>query len=931
MQGMVVYPTAGYLVVAIEAARRRAEQADIEICQYELREVIVGSALVLSDDTDAETTINLRPYTEGTRGSSDVWDEFRVCSWTSKRGWTEHCTGQVRVRSDPKQQSAAISSPFDTQIAYTKAQIARIQKSATHHLDMSHMYQVLSDLGAGYGPIFQDIGNCYSSPHNSFGDLHVRDTRSVMPKGFEPPLTIHPSFLHGLLHFAWPLLGQGLGRMDLDTLYMPTMIKRVTVGLNVPTKAGQFLKGYCSGSLSLPSPEPTKFDLFATEEGSTEPIITIDGLVMTPLRNPDTRREDTHKLCYKIDWHPLAEVENTVEGDIQIRRCATENLDLDYIHKDKDANTNEQTEQKGKVSVRDFGDIDFSQKQLVLLQTEATSLRYLTEDGFEGLKTALLKAQTVLWVYWADSPDAQMTVGLTRTLRSETLARIATLGLCPVDIETPEKSIQAAISALWPTDGKQPSKDLEFQAKGSELFVQRIVEDGVANSFVHNETHDMTISTQPFRQLGRRFKIQIRNPGALDSLHLVNDNPLPLGKDQIELRVKVSGLNFKDIVVSMGQLAQSYLGIEYSGIVSNIGSNVKNFKIGQRVMAMPEGCFSTYARCSATSAAEIPANMSFEVAASVPVVFCTACYSLFGLGQLQAGERVLIHAGAGGVGQAAIMLAQTIGADIFVTVGSLHKKQFLMSQYDIPESRIFYSRDASFARSIRRATGDFGVDVIVNSLAGDLFARDLGVSRAPFEHNVNFSSVDLTKVGKFKPQLMKRLLGDVGRLLSERSVHPVRPLSVYRISEIEKAFRTLQNGKSMGKIVVVPHEGDQVKAVAPKTSPTLLRPDASYILVGGAGGLGRSIAKWMSSKGAKTIIPVSRQATIDEKVRSLIDTVAPLGVQIIVKACNVSSQGSVEACTVFYQQISLCRATFMRITEPVHVRELITAPTASAP
>ncbi|EKV05519.1 hypothetical protein PDIG_11230 [Penicillium digitatum PHI26] len=81
----------------------------------------------------------------------------------------------------------------------------------------------------------------------------------------------------------------------------------------------------------------------------------------------------------------------------------------------------------------------------------------------------------------------------------------------------------------------------------------------------------------------------------------------------------------------------------------------------------------------------------------------------------------------------------------------------------------------------------------------------------PFEHNVNFSSVDLTKVGKFKPQLMKRLLGDVGRLLSERSVHPVRPLSVYRISEIEKAFRTLQNGKSMGKIVVVPHEGDQVK------------------------------------------------------------------------------------------------------------------------
>ncbi|KGO61703.1 Acyl transferase/acyl hydrolase/lysophospholipase [Penicillium expansum] len=957
MQGMVVYPMAGYLVMAIEAARRLAEQADIQISQFELREVIVGSALVLSDDTDAETTITLRPYAEGTRGSSDIWDEFRVCSWTSKRGWTEHCTGQVRVRSDPKQQAATISSPFETQTTHTKAQIARIQEAATHHLDMSHMYQVLSDLGAGYGPIFQDIDNCYSSPHHSFGDLHVRDTRSVMPKGFEPPLTVHPSFLDGLLHFAWPLLGQGLGRMDLDTLYMPTMIKRVTVGLNAPTTAGEYLKGYCSGSSSLPFPAPTKFNLFATPEGSTEPIITIDGLVMTPLRNPDMHREETRKLCYKIDWHPLTEVENAVEGDDQDRNSPAEYCG--HTDTPGDANTNGNTEQKGnahangdhikpnhdlfithfgkadgiadklrialsdtsgrQVSIGTFGKMDFSQKYLVLLQTGASSLRYLTKDVFEELKKALFKAQTVLWVYRTDSPDAQMTVGLARTLRSETLARIATLGLAPVDIEYSEKPIQAAISALWPTDGKQRSKDLEFKAKGSELFVQRIVEDDAANSFVHNETHDMTISTQPFSQPGRRFKIQIGNPGALDSLYFVDDTPLPLSEDQIELRVKASGLNFKDIVVSMGQLAQSYIGIECSGVVSNVGSNVKNFKVGQRVMAMSEGCFSTYARCAATSAAEIPGDMSFEVAATVPVVFCTAYYSLFDLGQLKTGERVLIHAGAGGVGQAAIMLAQMIGADIFVTVGSLDKKQFLMTQYGIPEGRIFYSRDASFARSIRRATGDVGVDVIVNSLAGDLlretweclaaFGRFVEIGKAditkntrldmqPFEHNVTFSSVDLTKVGKFKPQLMKRLLCDVCRLITEGSVHPVLPLSIYRISDIEKAFRTLQIGKSMGKIVMVPHEGDQVKASSttlPVISPTLLRPDASYILIGGTGGLGRSIAKWMSSKGAKNIVLVSRRATINERVQALIDTLAPLGVRMVVKACDVSSQESVEA------------------------------------
>jgi NADPH:quinone reductase-like Zn-dependent oxidoreductase len=873
--------------MAIEAARRRAEQADIQISQFELREVIVGSALVLSDDTDAETTITLRPYAEGTRGSSDLWDEFRVCSWTSRRGWTEHCTGQVRVRSDQKEQAAAISSPFETETTYTKAQIARIEESATNYLDMSHMYQVLGDLGAGYGPTFQDIDNCYSSPHHSFGHLHVRDTRSVMPKGFEPPLTVHPSFLDGLLHFAWPLLGQGLGRMDLDTLYMPTMIKRMIVGINVPTIAGEYVKAYCSGSPSLPSPEPTWFDLFAIQEGSTEPVITIEGLVMTPLRNPDTHREDTPRLCYKINWHPLAEVENAVGADIHEHNDLAESHDRTCTR--GDANTNGNTAQKGnilangnyitpehdlfisyfdkadddiadrlsialsdasgwQVSVRTFGKTDFSQRHLVLLQTGASSLRRLTEDVFEELKKALLNARTVLWVYQSDSPDGQMTVGLTRTLRSETMARIATLGLSPEDTEYPEKPIQAAISALWPTNGAKPSDDLEFKAKGSELFVQRVVKDDAANIFVHNETHDMTILTQPFSQPGRRFKIQIGNPCALDSLYFVDDNPPPLGEDQIELQVKASGLNFKDIVVSMGQLAQSYIGIECSGIVSSVGSNVKNFKVGQRVLAMPEGCFSTYARCSATSAAEIPADMSFETAATVPVVFCTAYYALFDLGQVQAGERVLIHAGAGGVGQAAIMLAQMVSADIYVTVGSLDKKQFLMTQYGIPEDRIFYSRDASFARGVRRATGEAGVDAIVNSLAGDLlretweclapFGRFVEIGKTditkntrldmqPFEHNVTFSSVDLTKVGKFKPQLMKRLLGDVCRLIGEKSVHPILPISTYPISDIEKAFRTLQIGKSMGKIVVVPHEDDQVKVN--KTHPSSDTPNCSFL------------------------------------------------------------------------------------------------------
>ncbi|OJJ39118.1 hypothetical protein ASPWEDRAFT_149949 [Aspergillus wentii DTO 134E9] len=948
MQGMTVYPLAGFLSMAIEAAQRRAAQHDIQFSHYELREVLVGSALVLTDDTDVETTISLQPYAEGTRGTSDTWDEFRIHSWNTKRGWTEHCSGMVRVRAAPKQQAVVVSSATETEHNHIKTQISKVQAAATYKIDSQHMYQVLTDLGAGYGGTFQGIENCFADPYHSRADLYIRDTKSAMPKEFETPLVVHPAFLDGLLHLVWPILGQG--RMELDTLYMPTMIKHMSITRHVPSAAGESVKVYGKGKPSQPVVEPTKFDLFATPKGSTEALIAMEGLVMTPIRDSGAGAgEEARKLCYKFQWQTLPEPESSINGEVETNGHVTSNgqsktngetLANGYVH----VNGNDSIENPQDILITQFGEPDgiadqlnglidsapfpwrpsiseldklnSTQKHVIVLQTGASSLRDLTPDLFESIKKTLLDASHVLWVYRTDMPDAQMSVGLARTLRSERMAKIATLGLNPEDLKQPAEPVFAAMDALWPVDGTEACRDFEFKSKDSQLLVLRAVEDDAANSFVHSETHDLTISSQPFSQPDRRLKIQIGSLGALDSLYFVDDEPNPLGDDDIEFEVKATGLNFKDIVVSMGQLAQPYIGIECTGVISSVGANVKDLKVGQRVMAMPHGGFSTYARCRGTSAVPIPASMCFEVAATVPVVFCTAYYALFDLGKLIPGERVLIHAGAGGVGQAAIMLAQMIDADIFVTVGSPEKKEFLMSQYCIPEDRIFYSRDTSFARGIRRATNGEGVDVVVNSLAGDLlretweslapFGRFIEIGKAditkntrldmlPFEYNVTFSSVDLTKVAQYKPQLMKRLLNDVCRLFTYRAVKPISPVTTFPISDIETAFRTLQTGKSMGKIVVCPHPGDQIKAVTPKSSSAALRPDASYILIGGTGGLGRSMAKWMSSKGARNIVLVSRKASVNDKVQGLIDELATKGTRVIVKACDVGSRQSVES------------------------------------
>ncbi|KAJ5628253.1 type I iterative polyketide synthase [Penicillium lividum] len=948
MQGMAVYPMAGYLSMAVEGVKRRAESRDAMFTHFDFREVKVGSALVLSEDSDAETTITLRPFAEGTRGYSDVWDEFRICSWSNKRGWTEHCTGLIRTRVNKKQQSA-VFNVAETEVIHFQNKIASVCSATTYSIDTSNMYQVLAEVGAGYGPAFQGLENCFSSPSHSRADLYVRDTKSMMPKKFEAPLVIHPTFLDGLLHLVWPILGNG--KMELETLYMPTMIKNLSIANNIPTNPGEHVKAWCNGGPIQMTPEPTKFDLWVTPENSTEVLISMEGLVMTPLKDAGALRgSDARDLCFKLEWLPLSQLVDVADGDT--KKADSHAIPNGHAHTNGGVNghitpdDNQHLNGNGilhqtDILIKHFGkpdgaaqklssviskatsswlpsvstieQFDCANKHVIVLQTGNKTLRHLTSEDFESIKKTLLTASHVLWVYREDSPDAHMIVGLTRSLRSEALSKVATLGINTAELDNLEP-ILATMEALWPTNGAQPSKDFEFKAKSAELLVPRVSEDNAANAFVHNETHEKTITTQPFIQSNRRFNLQIASPGSLDTMYFTDDIPEPLADDDIEIEVKATGLNFKDIVVTMGQLAQPYIGIECSGIVTSVGKKVQHLQVGQRVMALPLGAYSTYTRCKATSAAPVPNFMSFEVAATVPVVFCTAYYALFNLSDLQAGETILIHAGAGGVGQAAIQLAQMIGAEIFVTVGSVEKKQFLIAQYNISEDHIFYSRDVSFGQGIRRATNNQRVDVVINSLAGDLlretwetlapFGRFVEIGKAditkntrldmlPFEYNVTFSSVDLTKVASHKPVLMKNLLDQVSQMLSQGSLNPILPLTIYDISELETAFRTLQTGKAMGKIVVVPHTEDKVRAVAPKTNSSLLKADASYILIGGTGGLGRSMAKWMSSKGARNIVLVSRRASFNNKVQALIDELAIEGTLLTVKACDVIDKQSV--------------------------------------
>ncbi|THY20662.1 polyketide synthase [Aureobasidium pullulans] len=938
MQSMPVFPMAGYMGMALEAAARRASARGVQFDRFEIREFVVSSALVLNEDTDVEMTITLKPYSEGLRGAaSDLWDDFKICSWDSKRGWLQHCHGLVGVRTSP-----AING-VDAHKAGSASKAFELRKSdiisaSTDSVDTEAMYETLTAVGAEYGPVFTGLKPCQASDKTAHAQLIVPDTKSLMPKGYETELIVHPALLDQIIQIVWPIFGAG--RQGLDTLYMPTFVKNFSISRNFSAVPGSQLEVFGSGSPNREAPEPTKFGFFVVDPASADqPLMQFDGLTMTPLRESSTSSgAQARELCYKIDWQVVSDEEATLDNstsDISDTPIKTDSLVSTPFMRDEAVCViyNETGEKDFASEIADsiwktsgtqaalvaLSKASVTDKKVIFVSTSKNLLGNIDAPTFDSLRQMLLSAGKVLWVYKEGPNDADvegsMVVGFTRAIRSETSADIITLGLQNATNKTIVDNIFAVLSKTGSDSTSSFKDDKEFILKGDNLMIPRVVDDEELNTRLHQESQDSVVYQQPFAQLDRRLKMVIATLGSLDSFYFVDDEPKPLGDNEVEIEVKATGMNFKDVVVSMGQLSQPYIGVECAGVIAAVGKNVTDVKVGQSVMAMTEGAYSTYARCLSTSVAPLPERMDFTAASTIPVVFCTAYYGLFDLGRLTEGESVLIHAAAGGVGQAAIMLAQTRGAEIFATVGSIDKKQHIMEEYGIAEDHIFYSRDTTFGPAIRQATGGQGVDIVLNSLGGDFlreswdclapFGRFIEIGKADitknsrlemaqFEYNVSFASVDLTKVAAYRPKLMKRLLNDVEKLMSNGSIRPVGPVTSYGINEVEAAFRSLQSGKSMGKLVITPQHGDLVQAVSPKKTASLFKEDASYLIIGGTGGLGCSIARWMASRGAKLICLSSRRANITPRLEELISDLAQQGTKILVRACDVANLSSVE-------------------------------------
>lgn len=473
-------------------------------------------------------------------------------------------------------------------------------------------------------------------------------------------------------------------------------------------------------------------------------------------------------------------------------------------------------------------------------------------------------------------------VGLARAIRNED----AGVRLACLDLEAPSTIdfVKASniILDVARTHFRGDGTENEFAMRGDVVLLPRVERTLEVDASLRKYEAKGAPEMVSFKNCGRPLKLTIKTPGLLDTFEWEEDETYhtELPPDWIEIEVKAVGLNFKDVLVALGNLAERKLGVDASGIVTRIGSAVTDIKVGDSVMTASCDTFATFARFPAKAGIPIPSGMSFEEAASMPLIFLTAYYALITAGNIVAGEKILIHAAAGGVGQAAIMIAQAKGAEIFATVGADVKKQLLVEKYGIPEDHIFSSRDISFVKGILRATNGQGVDLILNSLAGealrlswteclakfgrfleigkaDLFANT-GLDMKPLLDNKSYIGVNLLDFENNPTPRAVALWHETAKMIHEATIRPIVPLQMFTMAEVEKAFRHMQAGKHMGKVVIRVDDEDVVRAV-PRVPRVRIQPDATY-LIAGLGGITREIARWLAEKGAKYLVLLSRSA-----------------------------------------------------------------------
>jgi myxalamid-type polyketide synthase MxaB len=787
-----------------------------------------------------------------------------------------------------------------------------IHEECKDERDPRALYRELSDMGQVYGPAFQGLTSLRTR-----GDEAVLGMVAPPVERGWPNYILFPPALDSCFHS-----GTALRRREDSGAFIIMSLRQVRVYRPLPEKVWSHLQlverseNSYVGHLTLYDPIGA---VVARVEGVTVRRAR-------PIDSDSNRGESEHKF-YQFAWELVAlsavERPNSAAGDVLI-----------FSDRERFGLSLGQALQERRISATlVFADAKFCQGNrsglAVDLRREDWAIRLWKTLAARGPLPARM---LYLWG-WEDEVDCSAFLALTQarlaiqgsedltrwlvvTRRAQAVGDLEDIAPAPAALWGFVRTVQTE-KPQWQISLVDCADTLSRDALLDELLAAEIEPEVALRNDGRRVRRLRQFQPRSSAEVARppAYVLQIEQPGRVDSLHFRGRARSAPGPGEVEVEVAAAGLNFRDLMKTLGiyplkEGEPVSLGDEFAGRIVRIGRGARKFRVEDRVMgfAPAGGAFGSHLIPKAEDVWKIPPDLSFTEAASILVAFGTAYHALHTLARLRRSETILIHAAAGGVGLAALQLAQQIGAIVLATAGNEEKRAYLRS-LDIP--LVMDSRTLDFADETLRYTSGRGVDVVLNSLAGAFQQESLAVCAphgrfveigkrdvfennalplAAFQRSLSFFTFDLTSVLGSSGVERRALRRFLAKGFADKKLKPI-PSTTFPANDAVSAFRRMQSAQHIGKIVL-DFDPNSVPKIPAEFWPN---PDGTYLITGGLSGFGLATARWLIERGAMHLALVSRRGAPSAQDAPIIEEMRARGVSIVAISADVADPKSLAA------------------------------------
>lgn len=915
IQKTIIYPAAGLLTMALEAARQCSDPHLLvdtyQICNFNIAKPVI----IPGGQHGLEHVLNARllkiPSPDATNGMALY--SFSLMTKTEHGPWQENADGQFKIiyrgRSSDDSLSNNTYQRCDCRDTYLQ-----LRSDCTQVINPRSLYEKLDGSGMNYGQLFQNIVALAHNQNSCTSVVRIPDTRSKMPAQFEYDHLIHPATLDSMFQTVF-----AVG----DETMVPSCIRQISFSPEMLRGAGNEFHGYATAQLR--GFREAIADIVMSDEAFSKPMVVVKGMEFIKLVSSgesDYLPSNRH-LCSEIVWQELHSMSPHIDRAFTINDGAPVTLllpDGDVAQKTSLIAQRFALPNVEHVRLSQL-DIQHASKFCIsLVEIDQAYLFNMSPRDFDTIKLLLKATPGLLWVTSGAQKTVEMPVmapfhGLARTVRSEDSSkRIVTLDLGAVqsliEVELSASGIQMVFNKSFVKPDLTEVPEVEYSLHNGKFSVARLSPLQSLNSVIEmGRNHAVHIETLPLEMVKAPVKLTVGKIGHIDSTYFEADIDAKQKLDLNEVRIAVESMNLYqlDLETILGRSSESQLGVDVIGTVSETGASVHDLPIGTLVVALAKDTLRTSVVVDRIFVHQL--HDRSIVRGFSPAALVAAYYRLKNIGGLSPGDTVLVHCAVGPFGDAAIRVAKMLGATVLAGAGTSTHYSVLHGHYGLPIEHIIDMTNDGFPDHIMHLTAGNGVDCVFSQTPehleqsaqcvadnGHIFlVSNATLSKAvitPRHANVSIHKFDMFEVAKKRTNVIAKAWADVLQLVVSGQLGQPSPCLIReeRVEYLDQIWdsMSLEPNRHLNTVTFTDNSLVRV-GKNPLTSATL-KPNGTYVLVGGLGGLGKAVAGFMVDRGARNLLFLSRSGAKAPEDLAFLQSLIERGVNVLAVPLDICKE-----------------------------------------